>query len=1325
MDSEMCTSCGRAMPPGVSPVVRGGRVMCADCAILEAAQDSGPARPTTKRRSETHAAPRKPSVLSQLQAASRWTPISRRSNRSSLTVIDMFWVAIYIAGLVASLAALDNIGHLSRHLLDGSNEVNGNYRPLSFNKPAIAGPCRVSVERCYVSPSGFAQMGGTQSQDVSIVLKIHNTANHRVIKYKSWRIGGVRAPDLQSRLSIVTRLEKWLELFVENKKNIAGFTWSGTVINRPVAGFNWTTRRIQPHRSVYDVLEFTVGSSSQLVPLLLSARNLNRREAFFFIAHPHDVGNVDSLTYAFLNRNIQNGGNPAAASAAGFKPVLHPGLPRVLPNFNFGAWNHLPPVRNPRGAAGGNAGNAAGPGRTVNSAGVFNGSQANQGPAITPIPNSTITRWTAKPDPPAHPLHINLHGHVVIHKWLQPFNSSPQGYFLGGQTNFMGRFQHYYLTNLRSPSWRLAFATPMAQVTQAVVSPNGAYVAFLDTPEIPNAGPQLPGTQKHELSLWSRAAGSILWHQTFNGQSPYAIIGFTTSNNPLIRSKDQFATTFYKLSAKNGHVIMSLRVPGQYHMRSVCISPGGHYLAGFTHKGLHLWNLSTGKLAGLSYPLLTINRYQPNNRLAFSNNGRWLGAAVPDDQAGRPGFQLLMWNVGTGKLAAYGIYTQKSDWGVQEPAAHCFGCLGPEYGWQIGLKLIDSKTGKLYHRFVDPVRNTNSIDSQSALAWMPDHRHLVFAASAGSQWGYIVLKADPTIMAKQLASVRAGARRNDWKLGPLKTAGAATCARINLPDAPPATWSFKVKEPAIATSAVPVRVIRTRLLTTPQGGTGHELRIDSVRFAGASSRMALVAYRQFTVMGMRRETALWIDRVNVKSGSIRGSFVSPNPRAHLLDFGIDGRTMLLSTRDTLNIYRWPKAGPPKRIGGWRIGVVAGQLIQGNIIHGRLLPGQQVFTMSAQGNVVIWSIPDQRAESTFSASPGVAPVTDASRKLLAFTSFNGVYLINLTSGELIGPLKGPANAMGTLSFSPGGTHLAMLFGTADLAIWNLHTGAYRGRFAPQIHIKPVVPGVPMGYHAFWRGNPLQWLNGRYVLVNGRIFDRQNHRIIWRLKTLAPYFLANAIKRSYDRRCWTLESNGHNWLLVGVRLPTQKMLSTGKGLGPAALLVKPGDAISVKIGSGDFIGAEQKYLAAAKHRLRRQGFTIGPNQALVMTISCLPGVSQTQRYGQGIFGQQNQVSVTLNGRTVRWRLRKSGTIIWQQLVFFAPDLPGFLPPEATANPQAYLNSQFNQRFASQIQIPNLPRNIFPTQTAGAPVSVIGPRGLMSRNQARFFRLPGLRQ
>ena len=1230
-------------------------------------------------------------------------------------MLGLVWIGVYLTGLVAAIVVFN---HAHKHHYNPVAGLNTAALPGSLPQEAIAqaGPCQVSIKRCLLGSLVMAD--NEAAEQIIVVVKVHNASQFRAVHYSSWRNHGSKAGFNPTR----AQNRSW---FSEFKAAFHGPPAGGAVSKIVMAndmsmpGFAWRNCMLPPGGTVYDILRFTLYKpQSGTIALLLKKRNLGQRGEITFRIQPEaDVG-FSPYRYAMRNRPIVGGGG--MIHIAGVLPHIPAVATRVkILNLNrtgqsVGVTVNVPAKNGPHV-----------PNTVANSAAVFNNAHIAGAGKQSRLPTSSVAFWHGHADPPLKPLKINLHGHAVIPFSLQAVTACPQGEYLCGQTWFEGKFVHFYTINLRTGGSRLAISMPAGTVRQARISPDGRYIAIVDSPYTAIArGPNLPGSGKEVLALWSCTTGRELWHESFARLCPYSLIGFATGDSPLIkRNVMPRGARFYTLNAKSGQVqrtwfskFVDLGTPLQ-------ISPGGKYLAAYSRGILFLWNNANGKLVGesnVAVPGQFASQSHPS-RLAFSPGGN--GIAVSIAGAGFPWQTdyLLKWNANNGKLIAQAIYHPAVTEFAIVPAAQSFGCISGNGGWQIGLGLIDAASGRLYHRFSNPARGDLSVDPRDMLAWTPDPTHLVCSASSGSHWGYTVLHADADTLAAELAAVYKGERHNDWKLGSLKKANTRKCDDIALPTAAPAHWSFTVKEPRVSTTTVPVRIIPTRLLTTQQGGPGHSLEFDSVHFAGAQNRIALVAYRQLSVGETRRPTAFWIDRVDLRSGAILGSFESPTPGAKLLDLGAAGKTMLLATRDTVDVYRWGDRGTAARVVGWHVGLKPSGNLPVNIIYGRLLTANQALTMTAQGTVVIWSIPDCRAECTFQANSISAPALDAARKLMAFSAPGGIYLINIHSGELIGPISGPPTISGPLAFSPDGRHLAMLVGGTQLAMWNLHRGKYLGRFSP-----PAQPLVKPGATAseIWRGLPLQWLNNRFLEINGDVFDWPEHRAIWRLQTPFAYFSATAVKRSFDQRCWTLQLSGNRWQMVGVRLPTPRMLKLATA-GGAKMLLKPGDKITVHVVRGNFLGISGKYKQAAIRQLQREGFRVVPGQAVVMTISCNESKPISEQFGYGLFGNIHPFMLTAVGKVIRWRVSKGAVTLWSQRAQIGPTIPPVVTAQQNKNPQEYVNQSNDRLFLTNIMRPNMPDHILARTLSAADVSVIGRQGIVSENRSRFVAVPGLRR
>lgn len=160
-------------------------------------------------------------------------------------------------------------------------------------------------------------------------------------------------------------------------------------------------------------------------------------------------------------------------------------------------------------------------------------------------------------NPPLKPLKINIRGHAVIPFNLQAVACCPQGGYLAGQTWFEGRFLHFYAINLQTGGSRLVVSTPAATVLQARISPDAGYIAAVDLPFVRmNNGPNLPGSMKQTMALWSCSTGRMLWHESFAQSCPYKLIGFAAKSSLVIESTDnQIGSRFYVLNNRSGRVV--------------------------------------------------------------------------------------------------------------------------------------------------------------------------------------------------------------------------------------------------------------------------------------------------------------------------------------------------------------------------------------------------------------------------------------------------------------------------------------------------------------------------------------------------------------------------------------------------------------------------------------------------------------------------------------------------------------------------------------------------------------------------------------------------
>lgn len=1304
MDAEICTACGRDIPINEPLTVRDGRVICAYCALAES-DASAPAKPPhtpplAKRKS-------KPPVALP-HSSPRFRPF--RQSPGPVAPLPVLWIGIYLTGLVAAIMV---VNHAHNH------DFGRMITRVSQGAIARAGPCQISVRQCILE--SLVMVSNGSAERIIVVVRVHNSSSSKAITYKTWR---PQEAETGAPPQLGYHREGSRSWYSEFRTAFWGHPASGSV-NRllaanysPIPGFTWRVCTVPPGGTVYDILQFAA-QNTVTGPLTLSLpmSHLGQPGVVLCPIHPTVEFGFSPYKYAMRNRPVI--GNFPLDQLAKVPPQtpVAPITDAVIPNLNHAGQSGGVTANVPSSGASHLTVTPANPATLFNQTGLKNAGRRPD------LPTSSVMFWHATVDPPKKPLRIDARGHAVIPFHLQNVACCPQGSYLGGQTWFEGRFLHFYAINLQTGGARLALSTPAATVVQARMSPGSSFIAAVEQPYEPTSnGPNLPGSTKQIMALWSSSTGRMLWHESFARVCPYKLIGFAAKSRLVIESTDnRIVTRLYVLDNRSGKVARTWISKSVHQNTPLQISPGGKYLAAFSHGILRLWDITKGKLVGESRVTLPREFGSQTGRLAFSPGGSGIAAEISGYSFPQRVDYLLKWNARNGSLAAQAEFHPAYSEFERVPAAGSFGCLSGNGGWQIGLDMVDLESGRLYHRFPNPARGHRDVDYQNMLAWMPDTSQLVCAASAGSEWGYTVLHAGHSVLARELASVQKGESHDDWKLGPLKKANLKRCAEITLPNAIPAHWSVKINEPRISTTAVPARIIPTRLLTSQQGGPGHRLQFDSIHFAGAHSNIAIVAYRQFSVGGMSQPTAFWLDRIDLRSGAILGSFESPTPGAKILDLGADGKTMLLCTRDTVDVYRWPERGTAVKAVAWHVALKPMGNVPVNILYGRLLPADQAMTMTTRGTVVIWSVSGCRAECTFSALTYPEPVMDAARKLLAFAAIDGIYLINIGSGKLIGPLPGPPALVGPLAFSPDAGHLAMLVGEAQLAVWNLHRGKYMGRFSSPRQ-PPDKPGTRNS--EIWRGAPLQWLGNRFLEMNGTVFDWPQRHAIWRLQTPTAYYSPSGITRSFDQRCWTLELAGNRWDLVGVRLPTPKMVKAAAVRGPKMPL-KPGDAISVEVVPGNFLGLSGRYKQAAIRQLRLEGFRLGTQQNLVMTISCRASKPLSEEFGYGLFGNLHPFMLTATGRVINWVVEKSGKTLWSQSRQIGPTIPPFLSAAASKNPQQYVDRYNNRLFTEQVTSPNMPTHIFADTLTSANVSVIGPRGLATPNRPRWVALPGLRK
>ncbi len=1304
MDSEICTSCRQPIPSAEQLVVYNGRVVCSRCALKEstpAPKSKGvPPRPVA-----TASAPRRP--------ADPWA-VNRRRRSAPDHAASYIWLVAYAAIIGASIYGID-LAHKAESTFRKHWPVWMAACKLT-TPTATVGRCTVSIVDCLAEPS--IDVGPHGHSIVTVIIRIQNHSTRHAVRYLSWRRRGATMATIVDASWGSYAHPTWQTQGIMLIGN-AGFHGETKFLRAiPAAadyhnGFRWPLATIQPGGAIYDLLQFPTadGIIRPRAILKLSAANLGGHGIIRFVVTNQISPNYSVDVAAQINQFASNwpGVRRAPTSPLNGSPQ-HPLVDRVqISGLNAGG----PPPWNSATAA------SVSP-RPANPNGLFNHSAGN-GMLPTPaLPRAFVTLWQLRADPPSKPLRIDPLAHVVLPLGLHTIAACPQGHFLAAHQSFRGRYLHFYTINLRDGATELAVSTPLLTNIYAVLSPDGHCIAAIGTSAAVAAnGPNLPSAQKVVMALWSCGTGRMRWHQSFAGICPYQLIGFASGDRLIICSKTAGGEMFYRLAAKSGRIMNSWfakKIQWRPHA-PISISPGGKYLAVFNRQSLYLWNDQTGKLRGKSQIMLSNSEQDDPVRVAFSPHGSQIAVEISGAAFGRFRYHLFTFSAMDGKVIAHGVYQPERD-GFENPAAHrCFGAISGNRGWQVGLDMV-AKTGHAYHRFANPGRGGPTDAETNLWAWMPDQTHMICAASEYNQWGYIVLHTTQATLVHALSAVEKGERSQDWKLGKMQLADMGRCVTLPFPTVLPHHWPMKEIEPVDHSTAVPGRIIATRLLWGSQGGPGRALAIDCVRFAGVPSQIALIAYRQTSTGADAHPTALWIDRVNLRSGDILGSFRSPIAAAHLLDLGPHGHRMLLSTPDTIDIYRWPKRGAPVKLTAWRLSATSPVINPDAITSGRLLPRDQLLTVSAQGNMIIWSIKGCRAECQMAVDTGIKPALDASRELVAFGAGQGLDVLNLKSDELIGPLAGFRRLLGPLSFSPNGRMLALSGPGAQIELWNVARGKCLGTFQPSL--KPTAPMRTIPFGA-WRGRTLQWFGNNYLQTNGLLFDLQKDRYVYRLETPYAYFRFSLMKQSFGRRCWTIQARGERWYLTGFQMPSEEMLAAISKQSAAKMLVKPGDDITVILKHGGFCGVGSKFLARARLQLQKEGFHTVPGKSLIMTISSTREAPRQQTYGFGIFANQKPFTLSEQGRLVSWTVARNHKVIWIRRFYVPPLFPLLLSSQANTNPQAYVDHYNKSRFRQYAWRPDMPDHIFAAHKTPLPVADILMQGVVSQNRGRFVSVP----
>lgn len=571
-----------------------------------------------------------------------------------------------------------------------------------------------------------------------------------------------------------------------------------------------------------------------------------------------------------------------------------------------------------------------------------------------------------------------------------------------------------------------------------------------------------------------------------------------------------------------------------FSKESTCVSPGGKYLATIAEHTLRVYDTSNGAEVGMEPMPKGGNNWDMNGKgLAFSPDGKELVAL--GESFGK--LSIVVWEAETGRqVAQFGPYEND----VKQPFMYegqAIEWLPGKEGWLVyGDSIVDRESGKKIWSL--PFDNDNfKISSRRILGL---DRALAIVGKDGRTLAALPLEKEKLAAASRIA--REGGNPIDAALPGVKAADLGGARRVNSPNGAVA-WSAAV-DPQPAANNLSQRPV------TLKAKPGEVVRI---LFSGPGQPVAAVSSQPDKPFAHQPPSVdgkpLVVDRFDLTNGKAIGrqelaagiDLVAISPGASAILTG--------SYKDHERLDAFDTAGKP--IAGWR----PYEKENGDdrqVVWADFLDESRVLTMNKGGTLVLWALPDCKAEYVLESASRGLPAFSPGRKSLALFRNGGFRLIDPATGEArgdttVGGSNAGPNGVQAVAFLPDGRELAAVIGTT-LVRWELGTGKSLSEF-------PVAA----------EGKTLEYCGPNHVLLNGNmLYDLDRRKIVW-------YYNGGILATgSPDAMHWLVLGNPFNPGLLGsLAFPdpsVDKLVAQSEDKTIPAI-VKPGAKVSVALEFGN--------------------------------------------------------------------------------------------------------------------------------------------------------------
>ncbi len=882
-----------------------------------------------------------------------------------------------------------------------------------------------------------------------------------------------------------------------------------------------------------------------------------------------------------------------------------------------------------------------------------------------PTPLSAPLVWQVKPDPPAETgskgqtsgirltkAPIQLPG---LQRALCP--TTPSLFVAVGAG--IGAGAGVQLFNLQTMKAGKRLTIPSGLVDPLALSPDGVFIAG-------RAGPAA-GVKNAIIDVLSFNTGKRVQALTLpeGRRAGIELIDFTRTGQLVVMKSDLGRRNVQVWDVEKAEVLREWIGPSSYQPNSAALSPNRKYLTAGDKDKLWIYDLDAGHVAaahdlgGTGQQSLKYDCFG----LAFSPDGAELAGVFEAPLKSR----LICWDIAKGEVLADHIFDKRLNWNYQ----------GPPVEWLpdrtaillYGRFLIEHQTGRLVYEVpgMEPGSNRQIRVLGADRILETDH---------GFQG--VALQILPLPVEQVQAAIET--TRKAWDA-------------LKLPAAQPGDWSAARAVAAPATvkwsvlpDAVPFKADRftSRPITLLQ----RDSDIQRVLFANADAAVAAVL-SDVTPNQLFAKKVLRVERYDVTRGQSLGGVnlcIDPQYRAGLAlpsDLSGDGsRLVLTGCQDPRRVDVW--SGEGKHFAGWvpYAQETSGTIQAEPVTWVRFLGSKRVYTLNAAGKLVLWSLPEAKAQYVLSNVNKDSAALSPSQKYLAVAQDGAYRLYEAATGTPAGVLPWTAlapasNANACASFSPDGGLLAAVTGGA-ITCWDLKSGKE-------------VASFPVGQEL----SNLRWAGTRYLVAHSAAGQPHIFVIdVEQQQTLCWYRLpgANAVAGSPDGRLWYLQGSANQCALLARSVPDAAAVNIDSlARSPSAqVLLRPGMPVALRV---DIAGNDMLRLQITEtlqKRLQAAGFNPSDGTPVVLSFQ----TSLTSASDMGKEGRTGGVPAAVSaGMTQKLTSviivgDNRGTAWWRQESNSKPDadVPESPRKDSDSRMREHRLWQGALQFAEQVPLPS---------------------------------------